>query len=150
MLALIHSVLSRAGGAVSRLGRETRGQAAVEFALVLPVFLLLVVSMVEMSRLWSVHHALAEAARQGARTASLANTAIGEDSVRSVIRRALQGASLNPSSATIQLVGVAGPSGNLTRVQLSYRHEISFLHRLSAGAAGGGLNLSASVVMRHE
>ena len=150
MLTLIHSTLCRAGGTLSQLQRETRGQAAVEFALVLPVFLILIVSMVEMSRLWSVHHALAEAARQGARSASLANTAIGDDSVRSVIRGALRGAALNPSSATINLVGVSGPSGSLTRVELSYPHEISFLHRLSAGAAGGALNLSASAVMRHE
>ena len=150
MITVIRTMLRRAGGTVSRLPRENRGQAAVEFALVLPVFLLLVVLMVEMSRLWGVHHALTEAARQGARTASLANTAIGEDSVHAVIRGALRGAALNPSSATVQLAGVAGPSGALTRVDLSYRHDISFLHRLSAGTAGGGLNLSASVVMRHE
>ena len=36
-----------------RLNR--RGQAAVEFALVLPIFLLLVVGMLEFARAWNLH-----------------------------------------------------------------------------------------------
>jgi Flp pilus assembly protein TadG len=129
---------------------DDRGQAAVEFALVMPIFLLLLISTVEVSRLWNIHHALTEAARQGARSASLANPLIGTDSVRSTVRNALAGAALTPDLATIQLVGVDGPSGVMTQVQLSYPFELSFLHRLSAGVVGAEMDLSASVAMRHE
>jgi Flp pilus assembly protein TadG len=48
-------------------GRGRRGQAMVEFALILPVFLLLVVGMLEFARAWNLHQVMTDAAREGAR-----------------------------------------------------------------------------------
>ena len=150
MPGLMGRLARKGAGRLFKRRLDDSGQAAVEFALVMPIFVLLLVSTVELSRLWNVHHALTEAARQGARSASLANPLIGEDSVRATIRHALEGAALSPALATIQLVGVNGPSGVMTRVQLTYPFQMSVLHRLSANAVGAELDLSASVAMRHE
>ena len=48
------------------LGRE-RGAAAVEFALILPVLLLMVLGMLEFSRAYNAQISLSGAAREGAR-----------------------------------------------------------------------------------
>jgi Flp pilus assembly protein TadG len=47
--------------------REHRGQALVEFALVIPIFLLLVFGMMDMGRFVYMHSTLSQAAREGAR-----------------------------------------------------------------------------------
>jgi Flp pilus assembly protein TadG len=70
-----------------RLGRDrrSRGQSLVEFAIVIPLFLLLLFALIDMGRLVYINNALAQGAREGARwgavdsrAASAANrTAVG-------------------------------------------------------------------------
>lgn len=52
---------------------KERGAAAVEFALVLPVLLLLVLGMLEFSRAYNVQISLTNAAREGARVMAIHN-----------------------------------------------------------------------------
>jgi len=54
-----------------RRTRSQRSQALVEFALVSPLFLLVVFSAIDISRLLYAYTAISSAARDGARTASL-------------------------------------------------------------------------------
>ena len=75
-----------------------RGAAAVEFALVLPVLLLLVLGMLEFSRAYNVQISLTNAAREGARV-----MAIHDD------------ATLAKNAA----VAAAAPSVTLTTAQVS-------------------------------
>jgi Flp pilus assembly protein TadG len=49
------------------------GAAAVEFALILPVFVLMIVGMIEFSRLYNVQISLSNAAREGARVMAIYN-----------------------------------------------------------------------------
>lgn len=141
---------ARCAATARRFAADSSGQAVAEFALVVPILLLLLVGLAEFGRAWNTYQVLMMAAREGARVASLANSAVTEDSVRARIRNTLSGASLNPDKATITLVGVSAPSGQPTQVQLRYPFNFAFLTRLSAGAAGGAINLSTSVVFRHE
>ena len=54
------------------LGRERdRGQALVEFAFALPIFLLIVFGLIDLGRAVYVNNSLAEAARDGARYGSV-------------------------------------------------------------------------------
>ena len=53
--------------------REERGQALIEFALVLPVLLILALAIGELSELGVARLALAHAAAEGARTIALTN-----------------------------------------------------------------------------
>jgi hypothetical protein len=52
-------------------GLGERGQALVEFALILPVILLVMVGMLEFARAWNLHQVMTDAAREGARRAAI-------------------------------------------------------------------------------
>jgi Flp pilus assembly protein TadG len=57
---------------INRLRRRSgRGQALVEFALVIPIFLLLIFGLVDLGRAVFANNSLAEAARDGARYGSV-------------------------------------------------------------------------------
>ena len=73
-----------------------RGAALVEFALVMPLLLLLLVGIMEFGRAWSQTQVITDAARQGARLAALLNnSSAGQDSVRTVVLRALAAGNVN-------------------------------------------------------
>ena len=83
-----------------------RGQALVEFALVLPLLLLLLVGLVEFGRAWNLHQVVTDASREGARHAVLQSgvaTGVRDDSVRAVVNRALANAAVNPSNPAIDV-----------------------------------------------
>ncbi|HEX2766835.1 MAG TPA: TadE/TadG family type IV pilus assembly protein [Candidatus Limnocylindria bacterium] len=64
----------------SRSGRErTRGQSLVEFALALPIFLLVIFGLIDLGRAVYVNNSLAEAARDGARYGSVQARSWDED-----------------------------------------------------------------------
>jgi Flp pilus assembly protein TadG len=84
--------------------RRARGQALTEFALVVPLLLLMVIGMMEFGRAWSQSQVITDAARQGARMAALLNnSSAGQDSVRRVVRRALAAGNI---IATDQMIDI--------------------------------------------
>jgi Flp pilus assembly protein TadG len=58
--------------------RDHRGQALVEFALVLPILLLLIFGLVDLGRAIYAQNALSEAAREGARYGSVQARSAGD------------------------------------------------------------------------
>lgn len=138
--------MSRAG----LLRRSEEGQAVVEFALVVPVLMLLVVGVFEFGRAWNAHQAVTDAAREGARIAVIADPAITEDSVRKVVRNALSAVSLNADLAVIQLTGVNDPTGEPARVEVKYPYQLTFLKTLGGTSGGGAVTLGTAFVMRNE
>ena len=95
----------------SRIGRDERGQALVEFALILPIILLLVVGMLEFARAWNLHQVMTDAAREGARRAVLADTkAVNgqtQDSVKKAMWDRLAQFGYDPSKATMSIAPLA-------------------------------------------
>jgi Flp pilus assembly protein TadG len=87
--------------------RGEQGQALVEFALILPIILLLVVGMLEFARAWNLHQVMTDAAREGARRAVLADTkAIDgqtQDSVYAAMWNRLAQFGYDPSKATMTI-----------------------------------------------
>jgi hypothetical protein len=82
--------------------RNRKGQAAVELALVLPVFLLLVVGMLEFARAWNLHQSITDAVREGARRALVADIPPAPvDSVYAPMWRYLEQAGYEPRYATM-------------------------------------------------
>jgi Flp pilus assembly protein TadG len=130
--------------------RSDEGQAVVEFALVVPVLLLLVLGVFEFGRAWSAHQAVTDAAREGARVAVIADPAITEDSVRKVVRNALSGASLNGALAEIELTGVDAATGEPARVAVRYPYQFTMLKALQGINGGGAVTLGTAFVMRNE
>jgi Flp pilus assembly protein TadG len=142
-----------------------RGSTLVEFALILPILLAMLLGIIEFGWLAKNHLALANAAREGARAASLGKTTT-EISTR--VRGAAAGSGVGGANDTTRLVlnlnkdedgapytypttlGDSGSSnnaatGSMIRVQIVYQHKsltnfIPFLNK----------TLTINVVMRRE
>ena len=80
-------------------GRRRRGAAVVEFAIVVPIFVLLVFGMIEFGRMVMVHQLLVGAAREGARQA-IVNGATAVD-VEQTVRNYLTATSIDGQEASV-------------------------------------------------
>ena len=123
--------------------REQRGASAVEFALVLPLLIVLVIGIAEFGRAFQVQGTLSAAAREGVRTMALQNDqAQAKAMVRSVassLDPALTDGQIAISPASCPATYTSGASVKLT---ISYRLP------LITNFFGAGLDLHASGVMR--
>jgi len=74
--------------------RDRKGAALIEFAVVFPLFLLLVVGAIDVGRAVMVQHKLVEAARAGSRAYSLPNE-VTEGEVEAVVDTVMADANLD-------------------------------------------------------
>ena len=128
--------------------RDERGASAVEFGLILPLLLVLVLGIVEFGHAFQVQGTLSAAAREGVRAMALRNDPV---EARDVVRNAA--ASLNPgiTDDQIDITVVGGTSetcpttgaGN-TAVRLTIDYPMPFL----TGFFGSGIDLTGTGVMR--
>lgn len=123
-----------------------RGAAAVEFALVLPVLLLIVFGIIDLGRALNAQITLTEAAREGARLAAL-----GESNVVSRTQAAATG--LSPVSVTVTSSCPASATQTSDAV-VKVSYSFSFITPISAFTAlfgvsgpGSGLTMSAQGTM---
>lgn len=107
--------------------RGDLGQALVEFALVVPVFLLLVLGIVEFTRAWNVYEVLTDAGREGARRAVVDNPSTTEADVVAAIRAAGDRASISIGTDDITITGFRGGRGSPTTVRIEYKHELKWV-----------------------
>ena len=136
---------------VAALRGDTRGQALVEFALILPLFLLLVMAVWQFGRAWQVYQTLTDAAREGARTAVVANPNITVDSVAAKINRNLQLAALDTASAIKTITGMHGGTGTQATIAISYPYQLRWLQPFVGWTgAQASFNMNTSVVFRNE
>jgi Flp pilus assembly protein TadG len=91
--------------------RRTTGQSLVEFALVLPVFLLIVFGLVDAGRLIYTYNTLSNAARDGARVAIVNQSTSGTDTCDTTASTAwptgcaiASGTLLNLSAGDVQVI----------------------------------------------
>ena len=122
--------------------RYDRGQSAVEFALILPVFTILLFGIIEFGRLWMTVNIMSGAAREGARVAVISGSNFTQ--ARTSALNVLNAGNVNNATVTI-----TGPNGNnevQVTVTLQYR---TFTGNLVPGLAPV-LNLSQSASMRWE
>jgi len=116
-----------------------RGQALVEFALILPVILLVMVGMLEFARAWNLHQVMTDAAREGARRAAVhdpdATKPQTTDSVYKAMWNYVAQSGYNPSYANmgVTLTNAAGGtgtwknSGDFVTVNLSLPYRFAIL-----------------------
>jgi Flp pilus assembly protein TadG len=140
--------MSRRG---AREWRRTDGQALVEFALIVPILLLLVVGLAEFSRAWNTKQVLTDAAREALRSSVVANPDFTYQSMLNLIDQALLRASLDPERADVSVEGWKAGSGTPARIQIDYEYELGFFGAFAGWAVGDRtLVLSTSFVMRNE
>jgi Flp pilus assembly protein TadG len=125
------------------------GQALVEFALVVPLLLLLLVGIIEFARAWNEHQVLTDATREGARRASVYDPTVTADSIRSVIEGTL--ASNGMTADSIQLQNWDGASGTPVTVHVVVPYRFVFLGPLAQWATGeSDILLRSTFTMRNE
>ncbi|MCZ2847120.1 TadE/TadG family type IV pilus assembly protein [Modestobacter sp. VKM Ac-2978] len=118
-----------------------RGAAAVEFALVVPVLLLLLVGIMEVSKAFNTQATLSAAAREGARTVATAGTAA---SALSIVQSAVGTLGVPASAISITPLTCVGAAANTT-VTVTVTHRQTFL----GGVLGSsGATLTGRAVMR--
>lgn len=131
-----------------RLGRGERAQALAEFAMILPVFFLLLFSLVDFGRAFYTWLVLTNAAREGARVGAVQGDAA------SITTRVNETAStLNATDMTIALTNVQGIRGTTVIVDLTYNFSYVTPIGAIAGLFGTSLStpaISASSSMRLE
>lgn len=141
-------------GAVRAAGRARRdesGQALVEFALVIPVVLLLLIALFELGRVWHTYQVITDAAREGARHAAVANPTITRDTVIARVEAALSRGGLRPEKWDIRLEGLDGPTGSADTVEIKYLFEPAFAGPLLGLAVKKrSVTLKTQFVMRNE
>lgn len=134
-----------------RRRESRRGQALVEFALVLPILLIMILGVVEFARAWNTQQVLTDAARESLRNSVVANPAFTYDDMLGLINNALARASLDPEKAQVTVDGWKAGTGTPARVQIDYQYEFGFFGPFLDWSTGGRqLALSTSFVMRNE
>ena len=136
--------------------RRDSGQELVEFALVFPVLMLLVLGIIEVGRIMYSYNAIANAAREGARWAVVPGP-LHQDQIQSVtepcpgtneIIRQVCSHALALSQSDLQ-VTVSQPESDTVQIQVVYTGP--FLTNLIQQALGqGDLELRAAATMQLE
>ena len=129
-----------------------RGAAAVEFAIVAPVFFLMILGMIEIGRGVMVQQIITNASREGARVAVLAGATTAEVETR--VQDILTSATVN--GATVQVLDEDGNPTNPADVAfgdvINVTVSVPFdqVSWLPASKYLAGKSLTASTIMRGE
>ena len=124
-----------------------RGAAAVEFAVVLPVFITLVFGMIEYGRMVMVQQVITNAAREGCRKAIMDGATSQE--VQDVVNNYLESAGI--TSATITITpSEPSEAGAGEPVTVSVSVPYDQVSWLPAPMYLSGTEMSATCVMRRE
>jgi len=115
-----------------------RGAAAVEFALILPVLLLLVMGLIEFSRVFNIQISLSNAAREGART-----MAIHDDPALARTAASAAAPSINPAITAGQITVNPGACAPDATVEVTINYDVA----LMTGFFGATIPLTGTGVM---
>ena len=122
-----------------RTASNERGAAAVEFALVLPILLLLVLGLIEFSRLYNTQISLSNAAREGARSMAIHNN---QPTAKTAAIAAAPSISPSVSGGQISITPAACAANQAVTVTITY--SVSLL----SGYFGTTLPLTGKGVMQ--
>lgn len=142
-----------------RLGRgRESAQSLVEFALVLPMFLLLLFALVDFGRAFFTWQVVTNASREGARAGAVQSSSSQIDAkIYASFCEAYpdpDSCALDPARLTISKSGVQGPRGSQVTVSLSYDFDyVTPIGAILGLVSGGTLaepTISATTSMRLE
>ena len=130
------------------LRAETKGQALLEFALILPILLMLVLGIIEFGRVWSINERVSDATREGARQAVIADPTITEQQVHDFVmfRLAQAGVDTTVATVTFSQTGANWKATGLPQTaQVHFPYSFMFF-----GSAFGTIQIVSSFTMRNE
>ena len=130
------------------LRADSRGQALLEFALILPILLMLVLGIIEFGRIWNINQMVSDTTREGARRAVLADPSITEPQVHNFMMQRLWDAHVDTNVVTITF-SQTGANWKVTdlsqTVTVQFPYSFMFFTR-----AFGTVQITSSFTMRNE
>ena len=145
----------------TKLLKRDSGASAVEFAIILPLLVLLLFGIIELTFALYDKAMITNASREGARVGIVFRSpAVSDTEIASVVNNYLGthlinlGGKRSPSSdpvtgATVLVMRTGGSPGGEVRVRVGYTYSFLVLPQL-ASSLGGGINMAAETVMRME
>lgn len=132
---------------IRALRADSKGQALLEFALILPVLLLLVLGIVEFGRVWNLAQLMSDTAREGTRRAVIYDQTITEQSVKDFMAGKLESGGVPVSAITITFsqTGANWHTGPNQIGTITIPYRFMFFSRVF-----GPVNLVSSFTMRME
>lgn len=139
--------------------RSRRGQAAVEFALILPFLLIMLVGIIEFGRAWNEHQVITDAAREAARKAAIDDPMVSEADVRNTALSALGRAGIDPArcnsgggpGSCITLTDWDGETNEPLTVAIDLPYRFTFFGPLVKWTTGrSNIVLKTAFTMRNE
>ena len=149
-------------------GRTERGQSLVEFALVIPVLIILVFGIIDFGLALRAYISVTQATREGARFAAVGNDAgtftsggsgqcngTTTTTVVGKVCSTMNGLSLSDLSSVSVTYPTGKTSGQSVRVSAQYHYDYitpvdAILNALSGGSVGDHITLSNTTDMRLE
>jgi hypothetical protein len=139
--------------AMKKYGTHSRGQGLVEFALVVPLFLILLLGMVEFGRAWMTKNILTGAAREAVRLAAVqVDFPTSQDNAVTRATAVLNSAGIAVPPAAVQVIQYETPEPGL-QVTVSYPFPLIVGGSFGLGRFFGGgstIPLSSETSMRRE
>jgi Flp pilus assembly protein TadG len=124
-----------------------KGAAAVEFALVLPLLVMLLVGMMEFGLVLWRQEMITNATREAARAGIVAATPrLTEAEIQAVLEYNLSMAGIDPTATTITITGAGGASGDPLTVAVVYPYQYLVINQF-ATTLGATVDLTAQTVM---
>jgi Flp pilus assembly protein TadG len=149
MAAMIRRRLMRA--------RDDRGAELIEMAIVLPILLLVFAAIVDFGFLFQRYEVVTNAAREGARMATLPNYTVADVQARVSDYLASSGLTDAPTTAVtfadVSVGGAGGPVVNMATVTVDYPSQFLYIGPMAAligGTNWGTITLRSRSVMRVE
>lgn len=140
------------GRLIHKKGKGERGQSMVEFALIVPLFLLLMFAIVDFGMGFYSWITVTNAAREGARIG-----AVGKDSatITQHVKDTARSLKDINSNLTISVSNAQGSSGGTVGVTVNYKYTLitplsGLMHLVSGGSMGPNINFSSTSQMRLE
>ena len=133
-----------------------KGTASVEFALILPLLLLMLFLIIEFSIILYDKAVITNASREGARSGIVFTGSQPPVSVGAITATVNTYCASNlisfGSSPPVTAVpsGACGGSGSLLTVNVSYTYDFFVLPKFISSATSGGITLTGNTVMRCE
>ena len=130
-----------------------RGQALVEFAIIIPILLAVLLGIVEFARAWQIQQVVTNAAREGARVSVIATATDAQ--VVAAINTYCASAGLDMSQVAMSYTPNPGVSGTPDTVTVSYNYTYGLFGPVmnllgSGGSTPGSVNLTSTAIMRNE
>jgi len=123
--------------------------AAVEFALVLPLLLILMFGIVEFGLAWYSKQVLTNASREGARAGIVwQDPKMTDSEITAVVQNYLTQSGFT-QPVTVTVTGAGGASGDPLTVKVSENYSFNVLPGFVA-AVTGQITIESTTVMRHE